>query len=284
MDSSCRVKYPVSSSARPANNKSSSRNPNLSPPTARLPAKLRSANSSPSTPEPSRLRSLTNTAPVPLHHALSFSSLQPSLKPSDASPSIRVTSKVTRVVKSGASPGTPSQSSSTTKPRHVRTGSASSIVTTTTTTTTSPPPTFYPITTASPAANPFRYAPPRPPAYQPVTPTGTTFKPDPIVSRPHSPPASAVSVSSRSSVSYSSPVSHKAAADGFIIQRDVSSTSSSEPSPITLSNVAAPLINGRHERHSSSDSHDYDWGDDDDGYGDEHKVKAAAKSNRKVSG
>lgn len=83
-----------------------------------------------------------------------------------------------------------------------------------------------------------------------------------------------MSISSHSSVSYSSTVSRNV--DGYSRQ---DASSSPEHSPTALSG-ASPL-NGHRHHNSSSDSHDYDWAEDDDS--DELNVKATAKSNRKIA-
>ena len=246
---SARLKRPRAvSPARPARPAAS-----LSP-SARVPVRPRTPASQPPTPESSRLRSLTNAS------GLSFSSLRSSPK-ADSTPPVRVTSKVSGVAKTVHAP--------TTAPRPThrnRTPSGSSNVSVAT----SPPAvnnahqTFYPITTATPAANPYRYAPPRPTVSKLGSPFGT-LRVDPSTP-PLSPPISSVSFSSHSSA-----VSHAA---GSPAARD--GTSSPEYSPAAFTRTSS--INGHHR--SSSESLDNDGGEDV--HSQEHKVKAAAKSNRKA--
>ncbi|KZT30782.1 hypothetical protein NEOLEDRAFT_35844 [Neolentinus lepideus HHB14362 ss-1] len=127
---------------------------------------------------------------------------------------VRVRSKVSDTLKSSlaTSPQSNSSSISTSPPyattRPIRTRSRppslSSIGLD------SPPshasPTVYPITTCAPSANPHRYSPPRPPQHLPI-PEGTYHRKansEANIALPHSPPASAVSFSSKSSTSQSS--------------------------------------------------------------------------------
>ena len=182
---------------------------------------------------------------ISLHHAISFSSLQgsnsssvgsysPPLTPTEPtvysdhershSPSVRMKSKVTGMAKpapNSLSPPSafPSHPIARVPNHRARTPSVSS----------SPPtqaPVFYPITTATPAANPHRFTTARPSPHKPIHPPQPFHQPhddarvdygrrnsvanvDPsnIPLAPNSPPASAVSFSSHSSVSHSS-VSH----------------------------------------------------------------------------
>ncbi|KAK2461429.1 hypothetical protein APHAL10511_005892 [Amanita phalloides] len=146
------------------------------------------------------------------------------------SPPVKITSKISGVVKSNHGPiesPRPSASSSISPP-------------------TSPPipnarPVFYPITIATSAANPFRYSPSRPPAKRLGSPFGFSLKVDPNTP-PLSPPISTISISSRSSTS------HKT---GSLTTKDGSTSPEYSPS--------------------------------EDDNSDEHKVKAAAKSNRKIA-
>ena len=189
-----------------------------------------------------------------LHHAMSFSSLQgsnsssvgsysPPLTPTESysdhershSPSIRIKSKVTGMAKAignSLSPPSSFQSHPTTRvvKHRARTPSVSS---NTPSSPPSQPPVFYPITTATPAANPHRFASARPSPHKPLRHPHPFQLPrddvrmdygwrngfpkvDPanIPLPANSPPASALSFSSHSSVSRSS-VSHTAdSADG----------------------------------------------------------------------
>ncbi|KAF9502318.1 hypothetical protein BDN71DRAFT_30315 [Pleurotus eryngii] len=145
---------------------------------------------------------------------------------------------------------------------------------------------IYPITTATPAANPHRYAPARP-HYQPFrSPTSAKVDPASIPLPPHSPPMSSLSVSSKSSLSRSS------------VQYQISAESSTSHSDASTEHL---------QHHGKHDSNDYDErlrstlddlvrhvemgdanntsgesGDDDAVYDDERKARAQAKSNRKI--
>ncbi len=239
------------SPARPARPTSS-----LSP-TARISARSHTSASQPSTPESSpRLRSLTNSGGASLNHALSFSSLKAE---SASAPPVRITSKVSGVAKAiHANDHAPTPRLTPTHRNRTPSGSSNISVATS-------PPTFYPITTATPAANPHRYAPPRPTISRLGSPFGT-LRVDPSTP-PLSPPISSISISSQSSAA-SHAAGSSAAKDG---------SSSPEISPAALARTSS--INGHHR--SSSESQDNDWGEDDDDH-EERKVKAAAKSNRKV--
>lgn len=224
-------------------------------PSTRVSVRPQTPASQPPTPESSRLRSLTNAG------GLSFSSLRSSPK-TESTPPIRITSKVSGVVKTVHAPTT-----TTPRPTHRnRTPSGSSNVSVAT----SPPiannvqPTFYPITTATPAANPYRYAPPRPSVTKLGSPF-STLRVD-LNTPPLSPPISSVSFSSHSSA-----VSHGA---GSPAAKD--GTSSPEYSPAAFTRTSS--INGHHR--SSSESLDID--EEEDVHNAELKVKATAKSNRKV--
>lgn len=184
-----------------------------------------------------------------LHHAMSFSSLHgsnsssvgsysPPLTPTEPmnysehershSPSIRIKSKVSEMVKAAGtslSPPSsfPSHPTTCVAKHRARIPSVSSNASFQHSPP-SQPPVFYPITTATPAANPHRFATPRPSPRKPVhLPQSSSLprddvcvdygrrngfaKVDPanIPLPANSPPASAVSFSSRSSVSQSSP-------------------------------------------------------------------------------
>ncbi|KAF8167361.1 hypothetical protein B0H34DRAFT_13708 [Crassisporium funariophilum] len=281
--------------------------------------------SAPGTPE-IRHRSLTTSESGSLHHAVSFSSFQPSdmtnvnmsarnrLLPSKSviglsdreqtsSPSMRIRSKVSGMAKSASespSLGSSSPLLPSTRPTqpHSRTPSVSS---NTYQPPTSPPQQFYPITTATSAANPHRFAQTRPVSSR-TSPTivHSTFqsfsqpsderprlyngvaKVDPafIPLPPHSPPASAVSFSSRSSLSRSS-------------------ATDSRLSPVTPQTPQIKDGNTDHLRstldnllqyssmHSGEENYSGDSGQDrdtDGEIGDEgRKVKAEAKSNRKIA-
>ena len=210
------------------------------------------ASLSPSARVSARPQTPASQPPTPVRGGLSFSSLHSSPN-TESTPPIRITSKVSGVVKTVHAPTTP-----TPRPTHRnRTPSGSSNVSVAT----SPPiasnvqPTFYPITTATPAANPYRYAPPRPAVTKLGSPFGT-LRVD-LNTPPLSPPISSVSFSSHSSA-----VSH-----------DKDGPSSPECSPAALTRTLS--TNGHHR--SSSESLD-----NDEVHSAELKVRATAKSNRKV--
>lgn len=260
-----------------------------------------------------------------LHHAISFSSLQPSnvssrsgspMLPADpiafsdheGSSSSQIGLRIKSKVSGMARQTSDSVSSSPTLPSHPLTRPvtsrtrAPSISSSISLQSTSPPApyTFYPITTATPAANPHRFATtrPSPPSthhyYQPFsqphddlhvnyTRHNTVAKVDPttIPLPAHSPPASAVSFSSRSSMSRSS-VSHAA-----------ESTDSHSSVPINQTGVLghrfAPDVRAvpdYNEINSRENSYSGDSGQDRETDGEagdeERKVKAEAKSIRKV--
>ncbi|KAG5647724.1 hypothetical protein DXG03_008447 [Asterophora parasitica] len=242
-------------------------------------------------------RARTRNGSVSLHHAVSFSSFSPatpksSLPPppashSDAdgryspSPPVRIKSKVSRLAKAAPSdsPG----------PR-IRAPSIGSNVS-------SQPSSLYPITTATAAANPHRYAPPKPTSYQPFKPQSSApriarvdpaFIPLPAAA--NSPPASAVSFSSRSSLSR---------ADSFPVSTSASAVSSGVTPDERLRSTLDSLLsytekNGalpREDAHSGDSGQDRETGTptgtETDGEGssstDAKKVKAQAKSNRKIA-
>ncbi|TFY71325.1 hypothetical protein EVG20_g1675 [Dentipellis fragilis] len=173
--------------------------------------------------------------PSPSSSSLSFSSNAD--RPSSPSPgaAIRVKAKISGLAKSSAPPSPlsdvhPASSPyATTRPIHHRTRAPSissmSLLSAPSSPQVSPKPMAYPITTTVPAANPHRYAPPRPspptsnfshlPAAAVDDETGVQYnarvvnatpKADPanIPLPPTSPPASTVSFSSRSSLSSAS--------------------------------------------------------------------------------
>lgn len=188
-----------------------------------------------------RRASMTFTQPLPLHDPPVASTSDTSL--ADCPPKIK--SKISRVALQqepiGLRNRTPSISSALSGP---------------------PEPTFYPITTATSAANPHRFAVRSPPTrnfYHTFSPPRSEVITSSIFATkeedhqpPNSPPTSAVSISSRSSVSKSSLSHADSTTDSSIhpvlFERDVSS-------PTEVADATA------------------------DG---EHTVRAEAKSNRKV--
>jgi len=185
-----------------------------------------------------------------------------------------------------------------------------------------PPPQIYPITAAAPSANPHRYAVARPPAprtsppathhifqsfsnqnqtspsaspnlstrspkLRPTSLINGSAKVDPtsVPLPPHSPPASSVSLSSRSSAS----VSYLGKGDPFIRSESTSTDDGSRLSPLVpqVSELRTTLDNLMRYTSGLEDD-DRDSGHDREtdgelGGAEERKVRAAAKSNRKVS-
>ena len=301
--------------------------------------------SAPVTPELRARSFTTSSGSSSLHHVASLSSFQPSVKStvstshrlassksvvglSDrdregaSSPVMRIRSKVSTMAKSQSEsitrtfspplqPSTRSASFHTRSPSSSYTRSPSSShqrSPSLTSSPTSPPPTFqiYPITTAVPAANPYRFAQLRPPSVRiPATSTFQSLSSSPQNDRPSrldnnnsnilvakvdpafiplpplSPPTSSLSFSSKSSLSHSS-VSHTAG-----------STTDSRLSPVIRQSQNG---NAEHLRStldtlvmytSANSGDDGDSGHDRDtdgesGNNEDRKVKAEAKSNRKV--
>ncbi|TFK77425.1 hypothetical protein BDN72DRAFT_42473 [Pluteus cervinus] len=297
----------------------------------------RTPDSSPTTPE-NRHRSFTATTPLSetakiydprprqpslsLHHAISFSSFSnsrpaspalsigpegPSFEDTSPSTGVRITSRVS-VVKSiseslAPSPTQPPLPMARTGSLRHRAPSASSTTSSgpsTLSSTNQPLQAFYPITTAAPAANPYRFQPSRPivrTASSTYTPqyrddlhhtsyTRPIAKVDPasIPLPPQSPPASAVSYSSRSSVSRSS-LSQGTADSGE--SQDSSTHQNGHP---PLNGNFSSAIDTLLQFSSTVEPRDADISEDSDDDVDvnvdtihERKVKAAAKSNRKIA-
>ncbi|KAF8665366.1 hypothetical protein AX16_000385 [Volvariella volvacea WC 439] len=252
---------------------------------------------------------------VSLHHVNSLSSLHvasvssrpssPTLPGADnnvcdneiplAAPApIRIKARVS-IIKSLQEPGLPS---SPTQPHHpsgarsvsssLRTRSPS--ISSSVSASPAAPNVFYPITTASPAANPHRYATPRPAVRtQQLHPQKEDLhvnsprhsiivaKVDPasIPLPPQSPSASAVSFSSRSSASRSS-VSHNAESDSQ------SSVSTSQNDHTVVSSLSADKTRP-HSKVASDHTGTESGLDLDDSDDEEYKVRAEAKSNRKIA-
>ena len=302
--------------------------------------------SAPVTPELRTRSYTTSSGSSSLHHVASFSSFQPSVKStvsttshrlassksvvglSDrdregaSSPAMRIRSKVTTIAKSQSEsitrtfspplqPSTRSASSHTRSPSssHKRSPSMTSSPT-------SPPPTFqiYPITTAAPAANPYRFSQLRPPAIR--NPAASTFqssfqslsspqndrpsrldnnsnsnnnnnivvaKVDPtfIPLPPLSPPTSTLSFSSKSSVSHSS-VSHTAGSTDSRLSpviKQQSQNGNAEHLRSTLDTLV--MYTSINSGDDSDSGHDPET-DGEIGNNEDRTVKAEAKSNRKV--
>lgn len=261
---------------------------------------------------------------VALHHAQSTSALQRN-SPSPRTPlsselplvrvdqdrvspsaPIKITSKVSGLAKSNSIETDPARSLSppwvTTRPTHTRPPIPSLSSSLSLNAPPSPPnsatvQSFYPITTAAPAANPHRYPSPRrgpsptPYAYQTFTPPEGPSKaarqalkakvdPASIPLPPHSPPISALSLSSKSSVSRSSlslDPSHASVPtfNSHTNKRlDTEFARANNAIQSDHDDTISPTTNGR----QSSQDRDSDC----DSENSEHKARAAAKSNRKV--
>ena len=282
--------------------------------------------SAPVTPELRSRSFTTSSGSSSLHHVASFSSFQPSSAKSNlsvttrrlaasksvvgladrdregaSSPVMRIRSKVSAMAKSQSE----SITGTISPPLHPSTRLASSH-TRSPSSPTSPPPIhqIYPITTAVPAANPYRFAPPtRPPKIRnPPPPTFQSLitplndppprlgnlaaKVDPtfIPLPPHSPSTSALSFSSRSSVSHSS-ASHTAGSTDSRpspITRQTTQNGSVEHLRSTLDSlVMYTSLNSGDDNYSGDSGHDRET-DAEIGNNEDRKVKAEAKSNRKV--
>ena len=255
-----------------------------------------------------------------LHHVASFSSLAHSnvttrrLAPSKSvvglsdrdregasSPAMRIRSKVSPMAKSHSESITGTISPPllpSTRPPISHTRSAS---------TTSPPASppihhIYPITTAVPAANPHRFAQTRPPTVrnpasfqsntlQSLNPSNdrpprignVVAKVDPVFIPlpPHSPPTSALSFSSRSSISHSS-APHTAGSTDSRLSPVIRNGNTEHLRSTLDSLVMYTTTNSGDDSYSGDSGHDRET-DGEIENNEDRKVKAEAKSNRKVS-
>ena len=256
---------------------------------------------------------------IALHHALSISDLNASPSPTFSQPPpsadpplvdigrthtppvlapIKIKSRLTGFVKSTSAnadqasrPLSPPYA--TTRPIHTR-SRAPSI--TTFSLNDPPPSTFYPITTAAPAANPHRYVPRRAPSpARPYTSPTLSSEPhsakkSPLFSRvdpasvplpPHSPPISALSLSSKSSLSRT-PVSlnsdQQADNPSHIKRRSIERIN--QPNPFI------PQTEIKRDRSRSRERSPRDLvpqvESDAESEGSERQLRAEAKTNRKV--
>ncbi|KAG2044382.1 hypothetical protein BDR03DRAFT_995643 [Suillus americanus] len=222
---------------------------------------------------------------------------------------IKIKSKVSGLAKSNSIETDPARSLSppwvTTRPIHTRPPIPSLSSSFSLNAPSSPPnsttvSTFYPITTTAPAANPHRYASPRrgpSPTlypYQTFTPPEGPSKaarqvlkakvdPASIPLPPHSPPISALSLSSKSSVSRSSLSLEPSHASALTLNSHTNKRSDTESARTNNGrsiqsdhdDTISPTINGR----QSSQDRESDL----DSENSEHKARAAAKSNRKIA-
>ena len=311
----------------------SSNQPNNAPSTVGAVARSKTPVSAPVTPELRTRSFTTSSGSSSLHHVVSFSSFQPSVKStvstshrlassksvvglSDrdregaSSPVMRIRSKVSTMAKSQTESITrtispPLQPSTRPASSHTRSPSSSHMRSPSMTSppNTSPPPTYqiYPITTAVPAANPHRFTQQRPPTVR--IPAASTFqslssptngrpsrldnivvaKVDPtlVPLPPNSPPTSALSFSSKSSLSHSS-TSHTAGSTDSRLSPVIrqSQNGNAEHLHSTLDSlVMYTSVNSGDDGDSGHDREaDGEFGNNED-----RKVKAEAKSNRKVS-
>ncbi|KAF8560100.1 hypothetical protein OG21DRAFT_25857 [Imleria badia] len=261
---------------------------------------------------------------IALHHALSISDLNTSssqtLSPSSplveppfvdigrtntppALAPIKIKSKVTNFIKStSTNTGDPasrplSPPYATTRPIHTR-SRAPSI---TTFSLNDPPPSaFYPITTASPAANPHRFVPRRAPSpARPYTSPTLSSEPhsakkSPLVPKvdpasvplpPHSPPISALSLSSKSSLSKTSvsPNSEQITDSQFssVVShiRHCSIEWIGQPNPL----FPQVDIKAQTKRDRSRSKESTPRESDTESEGSERQLRAEAKTNRKIA-
>lgn len=244
---------------------------------------------------------------------MSFSSLQPLKVPSlsgssrsqpnpdtaanlsdvenTGSHTVRITSKVTGMAKYAGDnqPTVPSHLSTVSNNIRARAPSISSNVSPQTS---GSPPVFYPITTATPAANPYKYPPPMPVTRVRMSPVGVnsrrddsnvTFDRPPGFSKvdpsliPQSPSVSALSFSSRSSTSYASEsLGSKSSTDTHQENGTLADLR------VTLDNLVRYSAMASREEGSYSGDSGQDRDAEDAGNDEERKLKAEAKSNRKV--
>ena len=291
--------------------------------------------SAPVTPELLRTRSFTTSSgSSSLHHAVSFSSFQPSVKStvstnhrlassksvvglSDrdhegaSSPVRRIRSKVTTMAKSQSESITrtfspPLQPSTRSPSSHTRSPSSSHKRSPSMTMSppTSPPPTYqiYPITTAVPAANPYRFMQSRPPATvrNPATSTFQSLSSSPndrpsrldnnivaakvdpafIPLPPHSPPTSSLSFSSKSSLSQSS-ASHTAGSTDSRLSPVIKQSQNGNAEHLRSTLDSLVTYTSVNSGDDGDSGHDRET-DGEIGNNEDRKVRAEAKSNRKV--
>ena len=227
-----------------------------------------------------------------------------------SSPVKRIRSKVTTMAKSQSESTTrattpPLQPSTRSASFHTRSPSSSHMRSPSMTMSppTSPPPTYQinPITTAVPAANPYRFTQSRPPTVR--NPAASTFqslsspndrpsrldnnivvaKVDPtfIPLPPHSPPTSALSFSSKSSsLSYSS-ASHTAGSTDSPLSPVIKQSQNGNAEHLRSTLDSLVMYTSGNSGDDGDSGHDRET-DGEIGNNEDRKVKAEAKSNRKV--
>ena len=228
-----------------------------------------------------------------------------------SSPVMRIRSKVTTMAKSQSESTTRTISPPlhpSTRPASFHTRSPSSShkrSPSMTSSPTSPPPTYqiYPITTAVPAANPHRFTQSRPPTIR--NPATSTFqslsspslndrpsrldnnilvaKVDPtfIPLPPHSPPTSALSFSSKSSLSQSS-TSHTAGSTDSRLSPVIKESQNGNADHLRSTLDSLVMYTPVNSGDDGDSGHDRET-DGEIENNEDRKVKAEAKSNRKVS-
>ncbi|KAF8899061.1 hypothetical protein BD779DRAFT_1486819 [Infundibulicybe gibba] len=252
---------------------------------------------------------------ISLHHAASLSTLKPSDVPSRSGspaipsvdlsdqsstpePTLKIKAKVSGVAKVNGDSLSPCPSPTLPTHQLTRLTRAPSISSNISVNSGRPPsPATYPITTATPAANPHRFATARP---SPPTTSHHYFRPfsqsrddshlsyggspvakvDPLAIPlpPQSPPTSALSFSSKSSVSRSSVSCTESADSHSSISKHNTLCQPDNPDlQATLDNLL------RYSAMSDTRSEGTDQELDDNAAGEERKVKAEAKSNRKIA-
>ena len=243
---------------------------------------------------PSATSSPSQSPVLPQNHFPSQTGLGP----------IKVKSKISGLAKPADSPLVPSLSSTRVTHR-VPSVSASHIQVSKPP---SPAPTehqIYPITTPIPTANPYRFATTRhsPPNnqhhhYQPFLSnddhainynrqtSGPTVDPTVIPLPPLSPPTSAVSFSSHSSLSYNTETSAESPRTFSALGSPVSRPLQGHLRGSSVRSTSGSLVDGgirRVDVSGTNDSQEVNVDTDGDSEAPEHKVKAEAKSNRKVT-
>ncbi|TFK56622.1 hypothetical protein OE88DRAFT_1730094 [Heliocybe sulcata] len=202
---------------------------------------------------------------------------------------VRVKSKVSNTLKAHLAASVQSNSSSapssppyaTTRP--IRTRSRPSSIVGFDSPSPSKAPNIYPITTCIPSANPHRYSPPRPPQHLP-NPDRTYHRKagsEANIALPQSPPASAVSHSSKSSTSQSSASHSTLPTSSSRVGLGIDEVGHSSREPSYEEDISEEVSSeSGSESGSDSDSDDSDDISSDDP---DRQQKIEAKSNRKIA-